>query len=98
MHCRIRLDYFVDFTLFPVRVMASSSVEDLHKVLNVSLLELLEEQNLVRLNINSNGSITSVVIRFTMQGSHDFNTPVTWRKSPSHYRRNTQRNTSYMNQ
>ncbi len=58
--------------------MAFSSVQDLPNVLNASLLELLEEQNLVHWRINSNGSITSVVIRFAMQGSHDFNTPVTW--------------------
>ncbi len=68
---------FVDFTLFPVRVMASSSVQELPKVLNVSLLELLEEQNFVHWSINSNGSIISVLIRFAMQNSHDFNTPVT---------------------
>ncbi len=66
---------FGNFTLFPVRIMASSSVQDLHKVLNVSLLELLEEQNLLHWSINSNGSITSVVKRFA-----------TWRKSHSHNR------------
>ncbi len=78
--------------------MASSSVQELPKVLNVSLLELLQEQNLVHWSINSNVSITSVVIRFAMHGSHDLNTPVTWRKSPSQYRRDTQRNTDYVNQ
>ncbi len=30
--------------------------------------------------------------------SHDLNTPVTWRKSPSQYRRDTQRSTDYVNQ
>ncbi len=62
----------MDFTLFPVRVLATSSnAQDLPKVLNISLLELLEEQNLVHWSINSNGSMASVVIRFAMQGSHD---------------------------
>ncbi len=53
--------------------MDSSSVQDLPKGLNVSLLELLEEQNLVHWSINSNESITSIVISFAIQGSHDFN-------------------------
>ncbi len=51
------------FCGFYLRVMASSSVQELPKVLNVSLLELLQEQHFVHWSVNSNGSITSVVIR-----------------------------------
>ncbi len=60
----------------------------------MALRELLEEQDLVHWNINSNKYVTSVVIRFAMPGqcSH---TPVTWRKSPSQYRRDRQRFTNY---
>ncbi len=64
--------------------MSTINVEDSPKLLTVALRELLEEQDLVHWNINSNENVTSVVIRFAMPG-HYSHTPVTWRKSSSQY-------------
>ncbi len=77
--------------------MASISVGDFPKVLSVALRELLEEQDLVHSNINSNKNVTSVVLRFAMPGQYN-HTPVTWRTSPSYtqYRRDRQRFTNYV--
>ncbi len=74
--------------------MASISVGEFPKVLRVALRELLEEQDLVHWNINSNKNVTSVVIQFAMPGQYS-HTPVSWRKSPSQYRRDRQRFTNY---
>ncbi len=74
--------------------MASISVGDFPKVLSMALRELLEEQDLVHWNINSNKNVTSVVIRFAIPGQYS-HTPVTWRKLPSQYRRDRQRFTNY---
>ncbi len=56
------------FYLFASTIIASNSVREFPKVLIVALRELLEEQDLVHWNINSNKNVTSVVIRFAMPG------------------------------
>lgn len=74
--------------------MASQNVEELPKVLKTSLEELIQGEELVNWSINSNNSVTSVVLRFAKPG-HISNAPVTWRKSPSQLRRDRNRMDSY---
>ena len=59
--------------------MSQISMDHLPKVLEMALAELFGEQQLVQYNINSNGNITSVSMKFTMPG-HVVHTPVSQSK------------------
>ena len=64
------------------------------KVLQLALTELLSKENIVQWNINSNGNVTSVHIRFAPQGHIVNSTPYSQsgvRKSPSQQTRDHQR-------
>lgn len=74
--------------------MIPESVEELPKVLQVTLAELMSGQDLIHWSVNSNKSITSVTIRFALPGHLEY-TPVTWRKSPAQFRRDNARFNQY---
>lgn len=77
--------------------MTSENVQGLPKMLCVILKELLNDQDLIHWSMNSNNTVTSVVLRFSQPG-HVGEVPVTWRKSPAQLKRDNSRAYNYTHQ
>ena len=77
--------------------MAVANFHGLPKTLCVTLDELVNNEEVIQWSINSNNSVTSVVIRFPQAG-HVGEVSVSWRKSPAQQRRDRARSTNFVSQ